>query len=66
MTPNDLASHQEKIYDIDDHCGFVFSGLTADARFLCKFMRNETLNYWYTHGSRHPMERIVNKISKKS
>lgn len=66
MTPNDLATHQEKIFDIDDHAGIVFSGLTADARFLCKYMRNETLNYWYTHDSIHPVERLVNKIAKKS
>lgn len=51
MTPNELAKHQEKIIDIDDHMGMVFSGLTADARFLNKFMRNEALNYWYTHES---------------
>ena len=62
MTPNDLASHQEKVYDVDDHMGMVFSGLTADARFLCKFMRNETLNYWYTHESQHPVERMVNRL----
>ena len=66
MTPNDLATHQEKIYDIDDHIGIVFSGLTADARFLCKFMRNESMNYWYAYDSQHPVERLVNKISQKS
>jgi 20S proteasome subunit alpha 6 len=49
MTPNELASHQEKVFDIDDHMGMVFSGLTADARFINKYMRNEALNYWYTH-----------------
>ena len=48
-SPNDLASHQEKVFDVDDHMGMVFSGLTADARYLNKFMRNECLNYWYTH-----------------
>ena len=46
--------------------GMVFSGLTADARFLNKFMRNECLNYWYTHGSQHPTERMVNKVATKS
>ena len=66
MSPNDLASHQEKVFDIDDHMGMVFSGLTADARFINKFMRNEALNYWYTHQSQHPVERMVNKIAKKS
>ena len=27
------------------------SGLTADARYINKYMRNESLNYWYAHGS---------------
>ena len=46
--------------------GIAIAGLTADARYLCKFMRNECLNYWYTHGSHHPSERLVGKIAKKS
>lgn len=66
MQPHELASHQEKVFDIDDHMGMVFSGLTADARFICKFLRNECLNYWYAHGSQHPVERLVNKVIKKS
>jgi 20S proteasome subunit alpha 6 len=66
MQPNDLASHQEKVFDVDDHLGMVISGFTADARYLKKFMRNESLNYWYTHGSQHPVERMVNKVAKKS
>ena len=66
MSPNELASHQEKIYDVDDHLGMVFSGLTADARFICKHMRSESLNYWYTHDSQHPVERMVNKLARKS
>lgn len=46
--------------------GIVISGMTADARYLTKFMRNECLNYWFAHGSRHPCERLVTKIAKKS
>lgn len=46
--------------------GIGIAGLTADARHLCKFMRTECLNYWYTHDSHHPTERLVNKIAKKS
>jgi len=63
---HDLASHQEKVFDIDRHMGIVISGMTADARFLSKFMRNECLNYWYTHQSQHPTERLIVKIAKKS
>lgn len=65
-SPHDLASHQEKVFDIDDHMGIAIAGLTADARYLCKYMRNECLNYWYTHDSHHPTERLVNKIARKS
>ena len=65
-SPHDLASHQEKVFDIDDHMGIAIAGLTADARYLCKFMRQECLNYWYAHDSQHPTERLINKIAKKS
>lgn len=46
--------------------GIVISGMTADARYLCKFLRKECLNYWYTHESQHPCERIVTKIARKA
>lgn len=61
-----MASHQEKVFEIDDNTGIAIAGLTADGRHLCKFMRNECLNYWFQHGSHHPTERLVNKIAKKS
>jgi len=51
MSPHDLASHQEKVFEIDSHMGIVISGMTADARFLTKFLRGECLNYWYQHES---------------
>ena len=65
-TPNPLAKHQEKVYVVDDHVGLVFSGLTADARYLCKYMRTETMNYWYSMNSQHPVERLVTKIQTKA
>ena len=46
--------------------GIAIAGLTADARYLCKFMRTECLNYWYTHDSHHPTERLIGKIAKKA
>ena len=46
--------------------GIAIAGLTADARYLCKYMRQECLNYWYAYDSRHPTERLVGKIAKKS
>lgn len=35
-SPSELASHQEKIFRIDDHIGIGISGLTGDGRSLCK------------------------------
>lgn len=64
--PFDLASHQEKIFQVDDHLGIAIAGLTADARTLCKYMRDECLNYWYVHDSQHPVARLVAKIGEKS
>ena len=46
--------------------GICISGMTADARLLTKFMRNACLNYSYVYGSRHPCERLVAAIGRKS
>lgn len=36
-SPSELAGYQEKTFVIDDHIGISISGLTADARYLCKY-----------------------------
>ena len=43
--PSDLSSFQRKIFKIDDHLGIAISGLTADGRILCRYMRGECLNH---------------------
>jgi 20S proteasome subunit alpha 6 len=65
-SPHDLASYQEKVFYIDDHMGIAIAGLTADARFLCNFMRTECLNHQFVYESPHPTERLITKISKKA
>jgi hypothetical protein len=35
-----------QVFKIDDHMGIAISGLTADGRILCRYMRNECLNHW--------------------
>ena len=65
-SPHDLAIHQEKVFEIDDHMGIVISGMTADARFLRKFMMNACINYEFVYGSKHPTERLIAAIAKKS
>lgn len=48
---SELSSHQKKLLEIDDHIGMGIAGLTADARTLAKYMRNECLNHKYIFGS---------------
>lgn len=48
---SELSSHQKKLLEIDDHMGIGIAGLTADARSLAKYMRNECLNHKYVFGA---------------
>lgn len=48
---SELSSHQKKILEIDDHIAIGIAGLTADARSLAKYMRNECLNHKYVYGT---------------
>jgi len=48
---SELSSHQKKILEIDDHIAVGIAGLTADARTLAKWMRNECLNHKYVYGT---------------
>lgn len=64
--PSKLAEYQQKIYMIDDHIGLCFSGLTADGRLICKFLRTESLNYKYTYGTPVNTGRLVNRLSEKA
>ena len=66
MRVNDLAAHTEKVFKIDDHMGMVCAGLTADARYLNKFMRNACLNYWYVFDSAQPCERLIAQVQRKA
>jgi len=61
-----LASYQEKVFKIDDGIGMAMAGLTADARVLCKYMRNECLNHRYVYESPHPIGRLISKVAEKS
>jgi 20S proteasome subunit alpha 6 len=61
--PSELACFQDKMFKVDDYIGMAISGLTADARVLCKYMRNESLNYKMTYGSNQPLNRLIFKIA---
>eukprot|EP01112_Ceratiomyxa_fruticulosa_P010827 TRINITY_DN2877_c0_g1_i1.p1 TRINITY_DN2877_c0_g1~~TRINITY_DN2877_c0_g1_i1.p1 ORF type:complete len:256 (+),score=46.58 TRINITY_DN2877_c0_g1_i1:1277-2044(+) len=65
-TTFELGSYQNKLFRIDDHIGIAISGITADARVLCKYMRNETLNHKFVFESPMQTERLVLQVADKS
>lgn len=62
---NDLASHQEKVFKIDDHIGIAVSGLTADARTLATYMRSECLYHKYSCSAPIVSGRLVRQVADK-
>mmetsp|Transcript_46960 Transcript_46960/g.69515 ORF Transcript_46960/g.69515 Transcript_46960/m.69515 type:complete len:270 (+) Transcript_46960:172-981(+) len=62
---SELSSHQKKLLCIDDHIGIGIAGLTADARTLAKWMRNECLNHKYVYGTPMPSGRLVTDLADR-
>ncbi|XP_050058383.1 proteasome subunit alpha type-1 [Aphis gossypii] len=63
--PNELSAYQKKIILVDDHIGFSFSGLLADARILSKYMRSECSSHKFAHGDDLPVNRLMTKVSNR-
>jgi 20S proteasome subunit alpha 6 len=63
---SELSSHQKKIFKIDDHMAIAIAGLTADARVLSRYMRQETLNHKYVFERPMPVSRLVCQVADKS
>lgn len=61
-----LAGYQKKLYKIDDHIGAAVSGITADAKVICGYLRSECLNHLFTYDSHIPLNVLVNKLGLKS
>ena len=62
---SELSSHQKKLLEIDDHIGIGIAGLTADARSLAKYMRNECLNHKYIYGAPVPPHLLMGELADK-
>lgn len=62
---SELSSYQKKIIQIDDHLGFSMAGITADARVLSRYLRQECLNHKYTFDDKHPIGRLITKLGNK-
>ena len=63
--PTKLACYQEKIHEISNNVGVGISGMTADARVLCKYMRKENLVNKNLYGVDLPVQGLVSKVTKK-
>jgi len=63
---SELAEHQQKIFKIDDHMCIGIAGLTADARVLAEYMRNECLNHRYVYDAPMNVGRLVGQVADKS
>jgi len=61
-----MSSYQRKLFKMDQHMGIAIAGLTADARYLTKFMRTECLNHRYVYEGPMQTQRLVQKIADKS
>lgn len=62
---SELSSHQKKVIEIDDHMGIGIAGLTADARSLAKYMRNECWNHKYVYGASMPPHVLMADLADK-
>ncbi|KAG7281714.1 hypothetical protein CRUP_027786 [Coryphaenoides rupestris] len=59
---SELAAHQKKILHVDNHVGISIAGLTADARLLCNFMRQECLDSRFVFDRPLPTSRLVTLV----
>lgn len=62
---SELASYQKKIIPIDDHLGISIAGITADARVLSRYMRQECLNYKFSNDTVYPASRLIMNLGNK-
>mmetsp|Transcript_603 Transcript_603/g.1165 ORF Transcript_603/g.1165 Transcript_603/m.1165 type:complete len:251 (-) Transcript_603:139-891(-) len=63
---SELGSHQEKLFKVDDHMGIGISGLIADGRVLCKYLRTECLSHKFVFEAPIQVGRLVKQLSDKS
>lgn len=62
---SELSAHQQKMLRVDDHIGISMAGITADARILTRYMRQECINHKYSFGKDYPVGRLINLVGLK-
>jgi 20S proteasome subunit alpha 6 len=61
-----MASHQRKVFKVDDHLGVAIAGLTADGRGLTRYMRNECASHRFVYESGMPIGRLVKQVADRA
>ncbi len=56
-------SHVDKIFEVDDAIGVAIAGLSADARTLVRFAREQAQIHQLTFGESIPLRSLAKKIS---
>lgn len=64
-SPSELSGYQKKLFPIDQHIGMAMSGLTSDARSLCRFMRSECLSQKWAYSEPLAVNRLVSTLASK-
>ena len=62
--PTRLACYQEKIFKISDTIGIAISGMTGDARLLCKYMRVENAKHNLKYNDNISVKKLSHRISR--
>merc|ERR1712064_248231 len=62
---SELSAHQKKIIPLDTHMGISIAGLTADAKSLSRWMRNECLASRYYHNAGLRLETLMSDLGNK-
>ena len=63
--PSKLACYQEKIFKISDSIGVGISGMTGDARILCKYMRLKNAKNQIKYNDNVTCSILAEKVAKK-
>lgn len=61
----ELASYQEKIFTVDDHCGMSATGLISDGRVLARMMRSQCMEHRYLYDAEQPLQRLACDVADK-
>jgi 20S proteasome subunit alpha 6 len=62
---SELSGYQRKVFDLDEHVGVAVSGLTSDARSLCRFLRGECSSERWAFDQPLQVSRLISRVSDK-